>query len=109
MNFPESTSHTQRDLHPYDSQTGLPHFDSFRSSLNRLIETQPPENEVAMIWVDLLNLRRQFLLRGWTGTDSQVRRIADVLRSAVDESALLCRFSARCFALALPFTQPKKQ
>jgi EAL domain-containing protein (putative c-di-GMP-specific phosphodiesterase class I)/GGDEF domain-containing protein len=109
MTSPEQNSHSPRDLQLHDSQTGLPNFDSFRNSLTQLLETQPPGNEVAMIWIDLLNLRRQFLLRGWSGTDSQVRRIADVLRSAAGEPALLCRFSARCFALALPFDQPKKQ
>jgi diguanylate cyclase (GGDEF)-like protein len=109
MNSPDSNSHIQRDLHLYDSQTGLPNFDSFRSSLTQFLEDQRQGNEVALIWIDLLNLRRQFLLHGWTGTDSQVRRIADVLRYAVDESALLCRFSGRCFALALPFTEPKRQ
>ena len=104
MNSPDSD--IQRDLHLYDRQTGLPNFDSFRDSLTQLLENGPQGDEVAMIWVDLLNLRRQFLLRGWTETDSQVRRIADVLRSSVDESALLCRFSGRCFALALPATRP---
>jgi diguanylate cyclase (GGDEF)-like protein len=111
MKSSDSYLHVQQDLHLCDSQTGLPNFDSFRLALTQLLEDRSKEDpsqatQVAMVWVDLLNLRRHFLLRGWAGTDSQVRRIADVLRSAVDESALLCRFSGRCFALALPGARP---
>jgi diguanylate cyclase len=101
MNFP-TPNPPQSDLQLYDSQTGLPTFDAFRRALTLLLDNRQQVREVAMIWIDLLNLRRQFLLRGWTGTDSQVRRIADVLRSTMDDSALLCRFGGRSFALALP-------
>jgi predicted signal transduction protein with EAL and GGDEF domain len=109
MTFPGSNPYIPRESELYDSQTGLSTFDSFRRALTLLLENRHEVHEVAMIWIDLLNLRRQFLLRGWTGTDSQVRRMADVLRSAVDDSALLCRFSGRCFALALPAAKPGRR
>jgi EAL domain-containing protein (putative c-di-GMP-specific phosphodiesterase class I)/GGDEF domain-containing protein len=85
----------------YDPQTGLPSYEAFRKLLAIWLEGWPADREIALVWIDLLNLRREFSLRGWTGAESLVRLVADVLRSALDETALVCRFSGRCFVVAM--------
>ncbi len=85
----------------YDSQTGLPNFESFRKLLGILLQDGADDGEVAVIWIDLLNLRREFSLHGWTGAESLVRRVANALRSSADDKTLFCRFSGRCFVVAM--------
>lgn len=86
----------------YDTHTGLLNYESFQERLKTLLREWPAGSEVALVWVDLLNLRRAFSLRGWTGAEALVRRVAAALRATVDEHALLGRFSGRCFVIAMP-------
>jgi predicted signal transduction protein with EAL and GGDEF domain len=88
--------------HRYDFQTGLLNYQTFRKTLAARLKNGPAGQELALIWIDLLNLRKEFALRGWIGSEKLVRHVAEKLSSAVDECALLGRFSGRCFLVALP-------
>ncbi len=88
--------------HRYDTQTGLLNYQSFQEALVSALRDASPDQEYALIWIDLLNLRREFSLRGWTGSEALVRRVAEMLRSMMDPGALLGRFSGRCFVIAMP-------
>jgi EAL domain-containing protein (putative c-di-GMP-specific phosphodiesterase class I)/GGDEF domain-containing protein len=86
----------------YDLHTGLLTYEHFQDSLIAQLRRAPTGREFALVWIDVLNLRRAFALRGWAGAESLVRHVATVLRSIVDESALIGRFSGRCFVVAMP-------
>jgi len=86
----------------FDPQTRLMNHQSFQDALTALLRNRPADQEVALIWIDVLNLRREFGLSGSRGVDALVVHIADSLRSAVDCNALLGRFGARCFLVAIP-------
>lgn len=85
----------------YDIQTGLLNYSAFQAALSRLIRERAAKSEVALLWIDLLNLRREFALWGAKGTDALVAQVAEVLRSVVGPGALVGRYSARCFLVAL--------
>ena len=84
-----------------DIQTGLMNYQSFQEALADLLRDGPPGQEIALIWIDLLNLRREFSLRGFNGSETLVRHVASGLRSVVDADELLCRFSGRCFLIGI--------
>jgi len=84
-----------------DIETGLLNFHSFQKSLADLLRDGPPDQEIALLWIDLLNLRREYSLRGCGGSDALVRHVARVLRSVVDADDLLCRFSGQCFVVSM--------
>jgi diguanylate cyclase (GGDEF)-like protein len=86
----------------FDIQTKLMNQQSFQAALAALLRNRPANQEIALIWIDVLNLRREFGLWGTKGVDALVVHIADSLRSAVDSDALLGRFGARCFLVAMP-------
>lgn len=86
----------------YDPQTRLLNHRAFQSALNGRLRNRPLGHEMALIWIDVLNLRREFGLWGSKGVDTLVVQIAESLRSAVDGDALVGRFGARCFLVALP-------
>ena len=85
----------------YDVQTGLENYQSFQESLARMLRGRPADREVALVWIDVLNLRREFALWGSKGTEALVVLVAEALRLSVDGNALLGRFSTRCFLVAL--------
>ena len=85
----------------HDLQTGLLNHQTFHESLTEMLRGRDAGREVALIWIDVLNLRREFALWGAKGTEALVAHVAETLRSAVDGSMLLGRFSARCFLVAL--------
>jgi diguanylate cyclase (GGDEF)-like protein len=86
----------------FDPQTKLMNHQAFQASLSGLLRDRPDGQEIALIWIDVLNLRREFGLWGSKGVDALVVHIADSLRMAVDSDALLGRFGARCFLVAMP-------
>ena len=86
----------------YDLQTGLPNYNSFCKSLSVLLHEWPAGREVALMWIDLFDLRKQFFLGGAATSEALLVRVADILRATVDDTALLGRFSGRCFVVALP-------
>jgi EAL domain-containing protein (putative c-di-GMP-specific phosphodiesterase class I)/GGDEF domain-containing protein len=85
----------------HDRQTGLLNHHAFHELLTEMLRGRDAAREVALVWVDVLNLRREFALCGAKGTESLVAHVAEALRSAVDGSVLLGRFSARCFLVVL--------
>jgi predicted signal transduction protein with EAL and GGDEF domain len=86
----------------YDPVTGLPNHVSFRASLRRMTEQAlATGQEIALLWVDVLNLRREYSIGGDEGAERLVCTVADALRPWVDGEELICRFSERCFLMAL--------
>jgi len=85
----------------HDIETGLLNYQSFQESLVALLRDGPAGQEVALIWIDLLNLRREFSTWGWTRSEAIVRRAADDLRSTADADALLGRFSGGSFLISM--------
>ena len=67
-----------------------------------------PGRDVALIWIDLVNLRREFSLWGWTGAEALARRVAGTLRSVVDADALLGRVGGRSFLVAMEVSKHDK-
>jgi predicted signal transduction protein with EAL and GGDEF domain len=86
----------------YDVQTGLLNFHAFQAELDALLRNLPPDQEVATVWIDLLNVRREFALWGMDAAELLVRNVAEGLRTTADKSAILGRLGARCFVLAMP-------
>ncbi len=86
----------------FDLQTRLMNQQTFQAAVAEMLLNQPADEEVALIWIDVLNLRREFARWGSKGVDALVAHIADSLRSVVDADALLGRFGARCFLVAIP-------
>lgn len=86
----------------YDIQTGLMNPKFFQESLDQLVSSQKPGDEgVALVWIDLLNMRKEFTVWGWTGTDALVRHVAGTVRSITDQDALFSQFG-RCFVVCIP-------
>jgi diguanylate cyclase (GGDEF)-like protein len=86
----------------FDFQTKLMNQHAFQAALADLLRNRPADREIALVWIDVLNLRREFARWGSKGVDALVAHIADSLRSAVDSDTLLGRFGARCFLVAMP-------
>lgn len=101
----ESVDDLRRQMLSYaqrhDPQTGLRNHQAFQESLGWLLQGRQANQEIALVWIDILNLRREFSLWGSAGTDALVRHIAGCLRNAVGPDAVLGRFSGRCFLIAM--------
>lgn len=89
----------------HDVQTGLLNYQAFQESLGWLLQERQENQEIALLWIDILNLRKEFSLWGSAGTDALVRHIAGSLRTAVGPDAVLGRFSGRCFLVSLNASQ----
>jgi EAL domain-containing protein (putative c-di-GMP-specific phosphodiesterase class I) len=85
----------------HDPQTGLLNSHAFHESLAGLLHERDASREVALIWIDVLNLRREFALWGTQGVEVQVAQVAETLRSVTGSDILLGRFSTRCILVAL--------
>jgi EAL domain-containing protein (putative c-di-GMP-specific phosphodiesterase class I)/GGDEF domain-containing protein len=85
----------------HDLQTGLLNYHAFQESLAWLLEGRQEGQEVVLLWIDILNLRKEFSLWGSAGTEALVRHIADALRKVVGPDAVLGRFSGRCFLVSI--------
>ena len=86
----------------HDVETGLLNFHVFQIELDAMLRRLSPGQEVATVWMDVLNVRREFALWGMDAAEMLVRSVADSLRSTAGKGALLGRFGARCFVLAMP-------
>lgn len=85
----------------HDLQTGLLNYVAFQDSLAALMRNTVPGREIALVWIEVLNLRREFALWGSRGAEALITRVCEALRAAVDPGALIGRYSARCFLVAL--------
>lgn len=90
-------SYSQR----FDIQTGLLNHQAIQDALVAMVRNTRPGREVALIWIDLLNLRHEFSLWGSTGAEALTRRVAGTLRSVVDTGTLLGRMGGRSFLVAM--------
>jgi len=92
----------------FDIQTGLLNYLGIREGLARLLRNRADGRGIALVWIDLMNLRREFSLWGWTGAEAMARRVAGALRSAVDSNALLGRVSGGSFLVAMDASKHDK-
>src|SRR5580658_5679372 len=60
----------------FDIQTGLLNTQAIQQDLTAMLRNQAAGHDVALIWVDLVNLRREFSLWGWSGAEALARRVA---------------------------------
>jgi EAL domain-containing protein (putative c-di-GMP-specific phosphodiesterase class I)/GGDEF domain-containing protein len=85
----------------YDVETGLLGFRAFQEATTGLLEfASTSQDQVALIWIDLLNLRREFTLAGWSGAEAMVGRVTKILREIAGPQAVVGRFNGRSFLLA---------
>jgi len=92
---------TEYGLH-HDPTTGLPNHTFFRNSFRDLLDDAVSDGqEITLLWVDVLNLRREYSMGGTEGVDRLICAVSDSLREWVYSGELICRFSGRCFLLAL--------
>ena len=92
----------------FDIQTGLLNHQAFQDALVGMLRNRVEDREIALIWIDLVNLRREFSLWGWTGAETLVRRVAGTLRSVVTGDSLLGRVGGRCFVVAMSASKHDK-
>lgn len=97
-------SYSQR----FDIQTGLLNHQAIQDALAAMLRSRKAGRDVALIWIDLVNLRREFSLWGWTGAEALARRVAGTLRSVVDADALLGRVGGRSFLVAMEVSKHNK-
>jgi EAL domain-containing protein (putative c-di-GMP-specific phosphodiesterase class I) len=93
----DSQPRSQRLDHP----AGLLTHHNFQVALAELLRSSPAEQEVALIWIDLVSLRREYSLLGWKGAAALAAHIAETLRSVVDANALLGRVGESSFLVAM--------
>ncbi|HEY1987097.1 MAG TPA: bifunctional diguanylate cyclase/phosphodiesterase [Terracidiphilus sp.] len=86
----------------HDVLTGFLNFASFQNELDQMLKRTPAGKEVATVWIDVLNLRREFALWGVEAAEALVRGVSNAMRGATDRDALIGRISGNCFAFALP-------
>jgi EAL domain-containing protein (putative c-di-GMP-specific phosphodiesterase class I)/GGDEF domain-containing protein len=86
----------------YDPTTGLPNGVFFREWLRaRLTEAAGRGESLLLVWVDVLNLRREYSIGGDEGAGRLIGTVADSLRPWASLGEMACRYSDRCFLLAL--------
>jgi len=85
----------------FDLQTGLLNHQAIQDALAGMLRNHGPAREIALIWIDLVNLRREFSMWGWTGAEALVRRVAGTLRSVVETDTQLGRVGGRSFLVAM--------
>jgi diguanylate cyclase (GGDEF)-like protein len=92
----------------FDLQTGLLNHQAIQDSLAGMLRNRSEGREVALVWIDLVNLRREFSLWGWSGAEAMARRVAGTLRSVVDANTLLGRVGGRSFVIAMEASKHDK-
>src|SRR5580698_2874794 len=92
----------------FDIQTGLLNHQAIQDALVKKLKNRAAGLEVALVWIDLVNLRQEFSLWGWTGAEALARRVAGTLRSVVDAGALLGRVGGRSFLVAMDASKHDK-
>ena len=86
----------------HDPVTGLPNRRYYRSWIGRALTTAAARGEqIALLWIDILNLKREYMIAGDEGSERMALMVADSLRPGADQGELVCRVSDRCFLVAL--------
>jgi len=97
-------SYSQR----FDLQTGLLNHQAFHHGLTAMLRDRAIGGDLALIWIDLVNLRREFSLWGWSGSEALARRVAGTLRTVADADALVGRVGGRSFLVAMQASKHDK-
>lgn len=84
----------------HDIQTGLLNQHWFQQALENMVRESDPAEGLALLWVDVLNLRREFTLWGWSGADALLSHVAGVLRSFAEPDVVIGRVS-RSFVICV--------
>ena len=82
-----------------DPMTGLPNQLHFRAVTRKLLAGAT--SEYALLWLDVLNLRREYSIGGDHGIQRLISSVAASLRPWIERDELVCRYSDRCFLLFL--------
>jgi predicted signal transduction protein with EAL and GGDEF domain len=86
----------------FDAVTGLPNAASFRSELRQMLADATQEaTGVALLWIDLTNVRREYAIGGEAAARRLLCALADALRPVAQTGELVCRYNDRTFLLAL--------
>lgn len=88
--------------HRYDFQTGFLNYGPFEEALASLQRNRPADPQLAVLWIDVQNLRQEFLLRGAEANEAMLQLISESLREMVGADALLGRFGGNSFLVAMP-------
>ncbi len=86
---------------PHDFHSGLLNFRAFLAELDKRLSNTPGQ-EVAITWIDVLNLRREFALWGVAAAESLIDNISESIRSVVDDDSLVGILPGGCFVIAIP-------
>ena len=73
---------------------------AFRASLEQFLIASG-SHPVALVWIDLLNIRRAFFCCGWNGAVDLARRVTTMLHEAVDPEALFGIIGGDSFLVAM--------
>ncbi len=92
----------------FDMQTGFLNYKSFLEALHARLQARTPGRETALLWIDVLNMRKEFALWGSRGSEVLIEHITETLRSAASEDMLIGRFSGRSFLVALDACKESK-
>lgn len=86
----------------FDPKTGLANQTSFRRSIVELLENANQfGQELLLLWIDVLNLRREYSIGGDYAAERLLQKVADGLRPWIDPGELICRFNEQSFVLVL--------
>lgn len=86
----------------FDPSTGLANQASFRRSIRELLAgAQQLGQEYSLLWIDVLNLRREYSVGGDEAAYRLIQKVADGLRPWIDPGELICRFNEQSFVLVL--------
>lgn len=85
----------------HDVETGLLNYYSLQEELGSLLREVPAGEEVSVVWIDLLNLRREYSLWGWDAAGALSRTVAKSITSTLGKDALVGRVGGRSFVFAM--------
>ncbi len=81
---------------------GLANQVSFRQSIRELFDNAYQfGQDLALLWIDVLNLRREYSIGGEEAAERLLQKVADGLRPWIDPGELICRFNEQSFVLVL--------
>lgn len=84
-----------------ESDTRLLNLVAFHASTSALMqEAYESGRQVVLVWVDILNLCREFAIGGWIGVEALVNHVAEQLCEVARVHAAVGRFDSRSFVMA---------
>lgn len=99
------TFNSLETLSQTDGMTGLLNFRSFSQKLDEEIHrVQRYGNKLSLVMVDADNFKHFNDTKGHQAGDNLLRRLADILRSSLRKTDVVCRYGGDEFAVILPET-----